>query len=602
MSEGLRDPLFSEFIVVGLTLSGTGGRLTPVVKYHYSTSSKSSDVLLKTCVNFCFPVAGEVGKTAWPASESFTYTLTEDDGTRLFGFCRRLLQPPNTLPDAICILAKRQWFSFYSHMLDILQLRFDLEAFVPPFIRAVASTPPPAPGASCVVSPWGERGDTFRLSAPDASMPPVASFELLFQTLGTVNVLRLVAALVNESRVVIIASRLGDISTIAHCAMALLQPFTWQHVFIPVLPTSMIDYVCAPMPFVVGVLEAHRHLLLQQPMDECVFVEVDKGKLKGDELVPQLPRPYRDNLFRSLESLQKARNGHPRYDPRLVTDAFLTFFAELLRDYREHADEVAVRSAREAIAAAALAGKRPPRVAIDDMFDHVKFVAAQPRELHEFMGALRGVQMWEAWLSDSLLLPDERRKLIAFEKRLADVAGRLATLPSPLDGKAKVSSAQRAREAVVGLRFAMASSSPVSVSPQVAAAVGQARARAGTVASSLREKAALMPTSFRRSGGSGIQLSSIDADEMVAGIVLHSNAPSEQAQQAQQGVQGMTMQGVPDEPVIPRQPQPRLIMPPPPSVPAKPLSGLNLLPPSATRAATASSPPPQPSSSTFFGL
>lgn len=176
-------------------------------------------------------------------------------------------------------------------MLDIVQLHFDLAAFVPPFIQAVARTPPPRPGTSCVVSPWGERGESFRLFAPDESMPPVASFELLFTALGTVNVLRLVAALLHESRVIIIASKLADISTIAHCVMALLQPFTWQHVFIPVLPTSMIDYVCAPMPFVAGVLEAHRGLLLQQPMDRCVFVEVERGgKVRGDDNVPQLPR------------------------------------------------------------------------------------------------------------------------------------------------------------------------------------------------------------------------------------------------------------------------------------------------------------------------
>lgn len=194
------------------------------------------------------------------------------------------------MPDAICILTKRQWSSFFAHMLDILQLRFDLDAFVPPFIEAVARAPPPRPGGACVLSPWGERGESFVLNAPDESAPPVASFELLFSALGTLNVLRLVAALLHESRVVIIARQLGDISTVAHSVMALLQPFTWQHVFIPVLPTAMIDYVAAPMPFVVGVLEAHRGLLLQQPMDHCVFVEVDRGKVRGDDSVPQLPR------------------------------------------------------------------------------------------------------------------------------------------------------------------------------------------------------------------------------------------------------------------------------------------------------------------------
>jgi hypothetical protein len=57
-------PLFSEFIVVGLAPSGARE-----VKYHFSTSNTANEALLKTCVNFCFPVAGnEAGRrTVWPA-------------------------------------------------------------------------------------------------------------------------------------------------------------------------------------------------------------------------------------------------------------------------------------------------------------------------------------------------------------------------------------------------------------------------------------------------------------------------------------------------------------------------------------------------------
>jgi len=33
----------------------------------------------------------------------------------------------------------------------------------------------------------------------------------------------------------------------------LLAPLHWRHIYIPVLPNKLSDFVCAPMPFIVGV-------------------------------------------------------------------------------------------------------------------------------------------------------------------------------------------------------------------------------------------------------------------------------------------------------------------------------------------------------------
>jgi hypothetical protein len=30
----------------------------------------------------------------------------------------------------------------------------------------------------------------------------------------------------------------------------LLKPFIWEHIFLPILPTKFLDYVCAPMPII----------------------------------------------------------------------------------------------------------------------------------------------------------------------------------------------------------------------------------------------------------------------------------------------------------------------------------------------------------------
>jgi len=42
---------------------------------------------------------------------------------------------------------------------------------------------------------------------------------------------------------------------------ALLYPFEWQHTFITVLPSMLIDVVDAPTPYIVGILASMKQLL-----------------------------------------------------------------------------------------------------------------------------------------------------------------------------------------------------------------------------------------------------------------------------------------------------------------------------------------------------
>ena len=44
------------------------------------------------------------------------------------------------------------------------------------------------------------------------------------------------------------------LSDCAHALESLLYPFAWQHIYVPILVPKMIDYVCAPMPFLIGAL------------------------------------------------------------------------------------------------------------------------------------------------------------------------------------------------------------------------------------------------------------------------------------------------------------------------------------------------------------
>ena len=39
---------------------------------------------------------------------------------------------------------------------------------------------------------------------------------------------------------------------VAECATALTFPFVWQHVYVPILPSSLSHFLDAPVPFIMG--------------------------------------------------------------------------------------------------------------------------------------------------------------------------------------------------------------------------------------------------------------------------------------------------------------------------------------------------------------
>lgn len=63
-------------------------------------------------------------------------------------------------------------------------------------------------------------------------------------------------------------SSCSTLSQCCHAVVALLYPFVWQHTYIPVLPSAMLDIVCTPTPFIVGLLSSSLPQLNELPLEE----------------------------------------------------------------------------------------------------------------------------------------------------------------------------------------------------------------------------------------------------------------------------------------------------------------------------------------------
>jgi hypothetical protein len=58
--------------------------------------------------------------------------------------------------------------------------------------------------------------------------------------------------LLMERSILVLGENLGEVSVYACSLLELLEPFEWSSVFLPVLPSSMLDFVTSPVPFVAG--------------------------------------------------------------------------------------------------------------------------------------------------------------------------------------------------------------------------------------------------------------------------------------------------------------------------------------------------------------
>lgn len=110
---------------------------------------------------------------------------------------------------------------------------------------------------------------------------------MLANTLGVHGLTHLWAALVMEKRILLRASSYTALTVAAEGASGLIWPLRWIHVYIPVLPYSLVDYIEAPTPFLIGL---HTSVsLIGHFLDGLIIFDLDTGIVHHSETL--LPPP-----------------------------------------------------------------------------------------------------------------------------------------------------------------------------------------------------------------------------------------------------------------------------------------------------------------------
>lgn len=86
-------------------------------------------------------------------------------------------------------------------------------------------------------------------------------------------------------------SRLSILSHITESFVSLLWPFSWQHVLIPVLPDTMLDFLNAPTPYIMGIVR--KEAAMPTLDEDVVFVDLDRDTVIKSDTAGQAKLPVR---------------------------------------------------------------------------------------------------------------------------------------------------------------------------------------------------------------------------------------------------------------------------------------------------------------------
>ncbi|XP_069823606.1 DENN domain-containing protein 1B isoform X2 [Dendropsophus ebraccatus] len=284
----------------------------------------SDQDLLCMVPKFCFPFAIERGTQA-QMGQHFTFVLTDIDSKQRFGFCR--LTSGGKI--CLCILSYLPWFEVYYKLLNTLAdyLVKEQENDLNDVLKTLYNHPVPE-----AHTPVSLNLHSFFITPDVTGLPTIPESRNLteyFVAVDVNNMLQIYASMLHERRIIFTSRKLSTLTACVHASASLLYPMYWQHIYIPVLPPHLLDYCCAPMPYLIGVHFSLIERVRSRSLDDVVLLNVDTNSLETPfNDLSALPSDVVSTLKSKLKK-QSTSTGDG------VSRAFLRAQAALFGSYRD---------------------------------------------------------------------------------------------------------------------------------------------------------------------------------------------------------------------------------------------------------------------------
>lgn len=161
-------------------------------------------------------------------------------------------------------------------------------------------------------------GKTIQFHAPlsklTCRMPGVLDFPLcdysllsVVQKIGLKNLVKVFTCVLLEHQLLIKSASYSELMECAEWLTALLCPFTWQHVYVPILPASQYMFLDAPVPYIMGLKASYDFCPDVEITNEgsLCMLDLNRGSLEVPEDLPAFP-----DLENFLGKLQEVAESH----------------------------------------------------------------------------------------------------------------------------------------------------------------------------------------------------------------------------------------------------------------------------------------------------
>eukprot|EP00124_Ichthyophonus_hoferi_P000069 Ihof_evm22s2 gene=Ihof_evmTU22s2 len=288
MSEEESSRLFNYFLIGGLSPASFDPTIERNIRLHPgddknikkyngdvlwrypATDYKDTILPSEAVLEFCFPDKLDIS-TSYITPKFHTFAMTDEMGTRSYGGCLIFYEPLDSNLVRAYMKKGNGWDRGERR-------RYNGEV--------VISRKKWVEGEVEVMVTFNNTDLYFSRPPVNHYHPVITDFcyEILFSRLSVPLVVDLVTHALLEHRIIFFSEHTSVLHPAAECLISLLYPFYWYHVYIPVLPTSMLSFVQAPMPFIAGVNSIHKADIMAagELVDGLVYVDLDNHTLTSN--------------------------------------------------------------------------------------------------------------------------------------------------------------------------------------------------------------------------------------------------------------------------------------------------------------------------------
>lgn len=256
---------------------------------------------------------------------TFTFVLTNAQGVRKYGHCTSFVNGET----AVCI-SPYPWCNFFYRLAYLY--RTNPQEGARDVVRALCRCGTPPSGADFLTPldlgvkftrPY-DRLCSFIDTSPLDMLTVFADNDTLFSVL---------TALLLEKHVVIVGPNFPIVSNVMMSLQALIAPFEWVHILIPILPSDLLDVLGAPPPYLVGILTTQLALIARVPLDSAVMVHLGVDGIcerveHWGEVKDHMPHSGPLSALRVGLSLLRLRNRRDQ-TVRDLCSLFMTYYASV---------------------------------------------------------------------------------------------------------------------------------------------------------------------------------------------------------------------------------------------------------------------------------